>query len=265
MQTIWKRFHHAYSSRGCQVALLSVLTILLFAAAANAGAQTSIIISQNTKYSAFPGGGALSGSNPAGGSMAVNSLGVVVAGDTYGHDIVEFAPPAFTATKISPDTSANVSAVAIDSSGFLYVADQYNSNFIKVPMNADGTYTIAVNTEGNTSTLPACLGDTKGDAKVAECLISNPGTALGAFGVSSMTFSAGGALFFATDNNLGTPATGTVPYSIFECNTLCLYGTTAPTLIYAENITPAGAVATSGQYYIGGLALDAYGNLFFTD
>jgi hypothetical protein len=265
MQTIWKRFHHAYSLRGGCAALLSVLTILLFAATANAVAQTSIIISQNTKYSAFPGGGALSGEDPAGGSMAVNSLGVVVAGDTYNHDVVEFAPPAFTPTKITPNTNANVSAVAIDSSGFLFVADQYNNNIIKVPMNANGTYTITVNTEDNVSTLPACLGDTKGDATVPECLIGNPGTTLGAFGVSAMTFSSGGALFFATDDNLGTPATGTVPYTIFECNSLCLYGTTAPVLIYAEPVQAPGLVATDGQYYIGGLALDPNGNLFFTD
>jgi hypothetical protein len=253
-----------YTWRGTCVALLSVLTIFVFAGAANAVAQTSIILSQVTTYGPFPGGGAISGEDPAGGSMAVNSAGVVVAGDTYGGGILEFAPPLYAATVISPDTKANVGAVAIDSSGFLYVADQYNSNIIKVPMNANGTYTITVNTEDSVSSLPACLGDTKGDATVPECLISNPGTALGAFGVSSMTFSSSGALFFATDDQGDTGGVGPA-YTIYECNTLCLYGTTAPVLIYAEPVQAAGLVAQDGQYYIGGLALDAWGNLFFTD
>ena len=255
-----------YASRGTLVALLAVLAIFVFAGAANAGAQTSIIVSQNTTYGGFPGGGAFSGEDPAGGSMAVNSLGVVVAGDTYGANVVEFAPPAYAATVISPaSSSGNVGAVAIDSSNFLYFADQYNTNILKVPMNANGTYTITVNTEDSgASALPACLGDTKGDASVPECLISNPGTALGAFGVSSMTFSSSGALFFATDDQGDTGGVGPA-YTIYECNALCLYGTTAPVLIYAETVTASGLVATQGQYYIGGLALDTFGNLFFTD
>ncbi len=255
-----------YASRGTLVALLAILAIFVFAGAANAGAQTSIIISHNTAYTALTGGGAFSGEDPAGGSMAVNSLGVVVVGDTYGHQIDEYAPPAYTATVISPsgDTNENVGAVAIDSSNFLYIADQYNSNIVKVPMNANGTYTITVEPEDSVSTLPACAGDTKTPDTAGECLISNPGTALGAFGVSSMTFNSASALFFATDDQGDTGGVGPA-YTIYECNSLCLYGTTAPVLIYAETVTPAGAVATSGQYYIGGLALDAYGNLFFTD
>ena len=254
-----------YTWRGTCVALLSVLTILLFASTANATSPGPIILSQSTKYSPLPGGGAFSGEDPAGGSMAVNSRGVVVAGDTYGSGVVEWAPPTYTGTVISPSGS-NVSAVAIDSSNFLYVADQYNGSIIKVPMNADGTYTITVATEGDQSSLSACAGDTKTPDTAGECVITNPGGSLGGIGISAMTFSASGALFFATDDQGESGGAGP-GYSIYECKSTCLYGATptAPILIYAENVTPAGNVATQGQYYVGGLALDAYGNLFFTD
>src|SRR5580693_9062619 len=93
MQTIWKRFHEAYSSRGCQVALLSLLTILLFAATANATSPKPIMVGQTTWYTAFPGGGALSGGNPAGVSWASNSKGVIVASETYGNALVQFSGP----------------------------------------------------------------------------------------------------------------------------------------------------------------------------
>jgi hypothetical protein len=255
-----------FTRQGTLVALLSALTIFLFAGAANLTAQTSIILSQNATYAALPGGGTMDGGNPAGGSMAVNSLGVVVAGDTYGGDLVEFAPPTYAATTISPDTGNNISGVAIDSSNFLYISDQQSGNIVKVPMNANGTYTITADPAGAVTSLQACAGDTKTPDTAGECIITNPLTALGTFGVDSMTISTSGIMYFATSSWIGGSAgTGLVPYSIYKCNALCLYGTTAPTLIYAEDITPAGDVATQGQYYIGGIALDSFGNLFFTD
>ena len=257
-----------YTSRGICVALLGVLAIFVFAASASAATIPAVpfVVSQNTAYTALPSGGALSGEDPAGGTIGVNSQGVVVVGNTYGKAIIEFAPPAFKATVISPDTNVQSGAIAIDSNNFLYIADQYNNSIVKIPANANGTYTITVDPEGKVSSLPACAGDTKTPDTAGECLISAPGTALGTFGVSSIIVNASGTVFFATDDFTNSGA-GDVPYSIYECKTTCLYGSspTAPTLIYQEPIEPAGSVAQFGQYYIGALALDAYGNLFFTD
>jgi hypothetical protein len=258
-----------YMSRGTCVALFTVLAIFLLAAATNASAQTKFVLSQNTAYAALGGGGAFSGEDPAGGSMAVNSMGVVIVGDTYGGGIIEYAPPTYAAVDISPDSKSNIGAVAIDSNGFLYAADQYGGNIIKVPMNANGTYDgqITVNTEDSgVATLPACAGDTKTPDTAGECVIGTITASIGGFGVSSMAFNSANALFVATDDQGDTGGVGPA-YSIYECKSTCLYGATptAPILIFAEPVTPAGSVATQGQYYIGGLAVDAFGNLFFTD
>ena len=77
----------------------------------------------------------------------------------------------------------------------------------------------------------------------------------------SMVFDAKGDLFFGTTNqNQG----GNNPNKIYECTAACLYtGTPAPTVVYAE--PTASAPDTTGQLSIGGMAIDASGNLFFTD
>ena len=260
MQTIWKRFHEAYSSRGCQVALLSLLTLLLFAATANAIAPPGpIVVSQTTWYTAFPGGGALSGGNPAGVSWAINSKGVIVASETYGNNIVQFSGPGYAATlagKVS-----NAGAITIDKNGFLYVGTQYGNSIVKVAMNATtGLYNITADPGASTftsTTVPACTGVTATDNTAGECLIAPlTASALGYFAVESMTVDSTGDLFVATD-----AAGSGEPYSIFECVLKCLYGATptAPTLIFSE---PINATA---QLWVGGIALDPSGNLFFTD
>ena len=141
MQTNWKRFHHRFSSRGICVSLLSVLTILLFAAAAS-NAQAPIVVTQSSWLTQFPSGsGAISGGNPAGVSWGVNSMGVIVASDTYGNAIIQFSGPGYAES--SAGKVSNAGGIAIDSNGFLYVGTQYGNSIVKVSMNTTtGLYSI---------------------------------------------------------------------------------------------------------------------------
>ncbi len=264
MQRIWNRFNHAYSSRGSCVALLSVLAIVLFASAANAVAPAPIVVSQTTQYAALPSSsGPFAGEEPVGSSWAVNSKGVAVVSGTYGNNIYEYAPPTYAATVAGP--LGNASGVAIDNNGFLYVSVQYGNSIVKYPMNSDGTYTWTVDPTSTGNTPPTCAGDTKAPDTAGACLIT-PLTVsgLGYFGVTSMAFDSNNVLYFSTDDQ------GSNQWSIFQCKNNCAYpasGATAvdPTLIYAEPVTPSASVATQGQLWIGGMAFDPWGDLFFTD
>jgi hypothetical protein len=76
-----------------------------------------------------------------------------------------------------------------------------------------------------------------------------------------MVFDSNGDMFFGTTNN---NQGGSNPNSIYECTAACLYsGTPAAKLLFKE---PTSATPnTTGQLSIGGMAIDASGNLFFTD
>jgi Chitobiase/beta-hexosaminidase C-terminal domain len=277
-----------YMSRGTCYALLSVLAICMLAAFAQAQPAVPIVVSQTTWGGAFPGGGVLSQETVAGNSWGMNSDGVLVASTTYGNNIIQFAGAGYPATVAGPYTNAG--SVAIDSSNFLYVSGQYSNVVIKVPMGTvvngtftaspNGTYTWALD-PGNLptgTTIPACTGVAKTDETTGECEITSlTASSLGYFGVSAMAFDAAGDLFFATDDQGDSGGQGPA-YSIYECvktskaTTDCLYGTgtVAPVLLYAPSVTPAASLSCTatpavGQIYIGGLALDQAGDLFFTD
>jgi hypothetical protein len=273
MQTIWKRFHHAYSSRGTWVTLLSVLTIVLFAAAvseAQGPPPPPIIVSQVNWLTPYPGGGVLPGTAPAGSSWAMNSSGVIVVSETYGGNILQFSGPGYAASVVGPIAGYyNGGGIAIDSTNNLYVSSQDYSVIVKIPPNANGTYTMATDPSkpASVSTLTNCTGIAKSDTALGECLIPMAGDPnAGTYGVESLAFDKGGDLFIATDG-LGSAAS-TVGYSIFECNHTCLYGAsgtaTAPVLIYAEPVNTTNPTV-AGQLYIGTMGFDPWGNLFFTD
>src|ERR1019366_7794379 len=123
---------------------------------------------------------------------------------------------------------------------------------VKIPY-VNGTYAALAAT---TSTTPNCTGATD----TVEGIMSNV-TISGGSGVVSMVFDSKGDLFFGTTNN---NQGGSNPNSIYECTAACLYsGTPAATLLFKE---PTSATPnTTGQLSIGGMAIDASGNLFFTD
>jgi len=259
MQSKWNRIQSG-TARGTWVALLSVLIILLFAATANA-ASAPIIVSQTTQYAALPAGGPFAGEDPVGSSWGIDSQGVVVVSSTYGNNIYQYAPPAYTPTVAGP--FSNASGVAIDNNGYLFVSGQYSNVIAKFPMNPDGTYTWTV--DPTATAPPTCAGDGKTPDTAGACLITSLTTSsIGLNGVVSMAFDSSNNLYFATDDQ------GSNPFSIYQCKTPCAYpasGATAvdPTLLYAEPIQPSGAVATQGQLRIGAMAFDPWGDLFFTD
>jgi hypothetical protein len=112
------------------------------------------------------------------------------------------------------------------------------------------------------SSLPACTGTAKTDTAAGECLIANPGNALGYFGVATMAFDAKGNFYFATDDQ--NPNTN--GYSIWKCSHSCLYTATtppSPIQVWAEPIS--ATPSTTGQLFIGPISFDPWGNLFFTD
>jgi len=102
------------------------------------------------------------------------------------------------------------------------------------------------------------------DTAAGECLVPGPGK-LGYLGVGGFAWDAKGNLYFTTDDQAGLYGSSAIPYAIYQCDTACLYGPTftAPVLIFNEpdSATPK----TTGQLFIGAIAFDPWGNLWFTD
>jgi hypothetical protein len=210
----------------------------------------NVLVNQSTQFGTLPSGGAQSGESPAGDTMAVNSAGNVLVGNTYGGQITLYTPQGVQTVLGSP--SGNVSGVAVDGQNNLFIGLGYSSTLVKVPY-VNGAYA-TITTEG--STTPACTG-----TDTAECVVSS--VTAGGTDIISMVFDSKGDLFYSTTNSAGG---GNSQNSIFKCSAACLYatgGSPAPVLLFQEPV--ASAPNTSGQLSIGGLALDASGDIFFTD
>jgi len=281
------------SPLGTWVALLSVLTVLLFASAV-ALAQTPIVISQqfwgaNETNSAATfanttvatSGGNWGSASPGGHSAAVNTHGVFVAGTSYGGFVEQFTNQNTLMTVIG-ESDILPGGIAIDRNNNLYISGESSNVIYKIPVNstANGAYGVGtygpINSAcpnasscaflgggaGSTGTPPpACAGiglppDTNGICQI------NLGNGNYGFNIASLAVDSNHNLFFTTDGNAGS-GTPSAPFSVFECNTACLYpaaGTTPkPVLIYVE---PAGS---GGQLYTGAIAVDQNDNVYFTD
>ena len=281
MLTNWFRFNGC-SPRGTLVALLSAVTLLLFAPAI-AAAQTSIVISQqfwgaNETNPAIPtSGGAWGPASPGGHSVAVNSYGVFVVGTSYGGFAEQFTSQGTMMTVIG-QSNILPGGIAIDRNNNLYISGESSNVVYKIPPNvtANGAYgvgtygpidescpnsssncTFVVGGSGSAGTPPpTCAGIGQSPDINGICQI-NLGNGNYGFNIASLAVDSNHNLYFTTDGN------STSPYSVFECNTACLYpaaGTTPkPVLIYTE---PAGS---GGQFYTGGIAVDQDDNVYFTD
>lgn len=209
-----------------------------------AGAQTTkpnIVLSQTQLLAGFPSGGALSGGSPAGSSMTVNTLGNLIVSTSYGGQIAQFNAQTGTATVLG--SYNNPGPVAVDSANNLYIADVFDTTITKVPY-VSGAYVALSTPSGST---PVCTG-----ADTAECTL--PSLTGGIYGYASMAFDAAGNLYLTSTNG------GTYANAIFVCSTSCLSAATpAATLVYQE------PVSATAQLYIGGIAVDASGDIFFTD
>jgi hypothetical protein len=234
---------------GAWAILLTVLVLCLCAAIAGAQTVPNVVMSQVTLMAGFGSGGALTGGAPSGSSMAVDANGNVIVSATYGKEILEFVPGASSPTKLGGAfTSFNPGGVAIDPAGNLYLSNTYNGTIIKIPVS-NGTY--AAIPEPGSST-PTCTGN-----DTAECALP---TTLPVSGVVGMVFDASGDLFVTSTSG------GTNPNSVIECTSACLVsGTPAPAVLFAESTTATTEGTSSAIYNLGGIAVDKWGDVFFTD
>ncbi|MGA2350949.1 MAG: hypothetical protein ABSF70_10985 [Terracidiphilus sp.] len=250
MRALFNNFDNSSRSRAAGVwgVLFFVLVFCLCATVASAQTVPPIVMSQLTWLNTLQTGGAISSGDPAGASFVVNQNGDIILGNTKA--LWLFNGQTGAATNLG--TVSNVQAVAVDSKNNLYVANLYNPPIVKVPF-VNGAY-VAYNSApaGN------CTGNDAVACKVPGLTVSANGYW---FGVASMAFDASGDFFFATINQ------NTAPNSIWECSAACMTGTGSVVQIYQEPTTVPTPTATSGtgQLILGGLAIDPWGNIFFTD
>ncbi len=226
--------------------LLAATTVALGASLAAGQSVPNVVMSQVTTLAALPNGGALSGGNPAGSSMAVDPAGDLFLSTTYGNTLVEYAAGSTTATKLG--SFSNIGPVAIDSAGNLYLGNTYNTTVVKIPL-VSGTYAAVSDPSSST---PACTG-----SDTAECKL--PFSAPVA-GLVAMVFDSAGDLFFTSTSG------GTDPNSVFECTAACVAtGTPAPALLYSEPAANVTEGSSTAAWSIGSIAVDPWGDVFFTD
>jgi sugar lactone lactonase YvrE len=221
------------------------------------GPGTGILTSQLTWLGAYPAGGDENEGTAAGDSFGINQDGYILVSTTYGGTVIEVNGQTGAVTTLGDyGQYGNTGGTAVDSKGNLYVGGLYGagSNIIaKVPYLGNGVY--ATLTDATQGTPPAnCTG-----TDTTECVLAPLTTISGGFGVASMKFDAQGDFFLATSDQGN-------PHAIFECTAACLAGGTgapAPVMLFQE---PIGASPnTTGQLYLGDIAIDSTGNLFFTD
>jgi len=185
----------------------------------------------NQIYWSYQSGSFTDGQNPAGGSFAVTQNGLIYVGTTYSNktDIVSQS----TGALIQSISMSGGNAFTIDSHNNLYMGHLYNSAVYKIPF-VSGAY-VALS---DLSSAPNCTG-----TDTVICTVAN----LPSGGTKAVAFDASGNLYIVT-----VPAAPGVN-AIYECAVACQTGGTA-TLVYSDT---TGAVSQ--------IALDPWGNLFFTD
>ncbi|MGC2163279.1 MAG: hypothetical protein WA634_15330, partial [Silvibacterium sp.] len=253
------------------IATLAVTTLLFCMATASGQTRSNIVVSQINWLTPFPSGQVLSPGNAAGSSFAVNSNGDILIGTTYGNQVLLVNGQTGTATSLG--SFQNIGAVAVDSQNNLYVAGAYTGYIVKLPY-VNGTYA-ALTTDPQTTVPPSCTGSDTAECAWGENNLYYSGNNYW-FGVTSMTFDSAGDLFFATNDTNNN--TGSNPYSIFECSAACVAaantstvgtGSTVPALLFTEptptSSTAPGCTGSTVQVTVGGLGVDPWGNLFFTD
>jgi len=228
-----------------------LLALCLYASPAIAAGPPPIVVTGPTVVIGdlqFGGatGGWPGGQAPLGGTFVVGPNGDVIVGDGYGGCAacgVFMITPAGVQSVLA--NFGNSNAAGMDQYGNAYIARDYGPSIIKLPYNsATGTYT-------GFTTLPTanCLGGTQ---DTAACVFASGSQSLFAGengGFSSLFFDGQGNFFFSTDAN---PANN--PDTIYECAASGLPACSSPTVVYAD---------TSGG--LGSVAIDPWGNLFFSD
>ncbi|HEX5285243.1 MAG TPA: chitobiase/beta-hexosaminidase C-terminal domain-containing protein [Bryocella sp.] len=215
------------------------------------GTSLSVLTNQITLLGSFSTTanccGALPGGSPAGNSFAADANGNLLTSNTYGNQILEFSPGA-TAPTVLDSSYGNPGPVALDAAGNLYIGDTYNGTVVKVPPTSNGYAAISAPGSGT----PTCTG-----TDAAECKMP---TSMPVSGIVSMVFDASGDLFFTSTDGSSNPNT------VYECTAACLMtGSPAPALLWAEPTATVAEGSANASWYLGGIAVDPWGNVFFTD
>jgi hypothetical protein len=215
---------------------------------ATAAGVPALLMNQQNWLQPLPAGGAFAGDSAAGTSFGVNAAGDVLLSTSYGDTVAEYSPTTGNFTTLgSYGKYNNTGGVALDANGNLYIGALYSGIVVKDPY-ANGSYGAV--TDATSGTEPANCTSTS----TTECVVAPVSTTAGIGGVSAMTFDASGDMFIATDDQ------GTA-HSLWECTAACLStGAPTPVMLFQE---PTGT--SPNQLYIGAIAVDPWGNLFFTD
>lgn len=234
----------AGANQGVQYAAAPQVQATIVIKAASPAGVPGLIMTQKNWLGALPTGGAFGGATAAGTTFGVTPDNQnIVVGTSYGGSIEMWNLKAAAYTHLGK--FANVGAVALDVQGNLYAGGAYNGTMMKLPY-ANGKF--AILSDPQSAAPPQCTG-----TDTAECTVFTGVS--GVSGFASIAFDAQGNMFFATDDQ------GTA-HSIWECTVACENtGSPAPTMLFHEPTAASGA----NQMYVGPLAVDPWGNLFFTD
>ena len=202
-----------------------------------------LLMNQTNWLASLPTGGAYGGSAAGGTTFGVTNDGNnIVVGTSYGGTVAVYNLKAGAFATVGK--YGNAGGVATDSQGNLYISGAYSGVIAKIPY-ANGKF--AAMTDPSGTPPPQCTG-----TDTAECTVVQGVSGIN--GVAGMTFDSLGNLFISTDDQGAA-------HSIWECTVACQNtGSPAPTMLFQE---PAGSGGQ--QLYIGGIAVDPWGNIFFTD
>jgi sugar lactone lactonase YvrE len=212
-----------------------------------AGVPAALLVNQATfigDFGANYSGGFTSSNNPAGGSIAVNSLGDVIDGNTYGNNIQIWAPSSsgYTQTTVN---NGGAGGASVDAANNIYAGYIYYQQIWKVPF-IGSAYATTIPSTG----APNCAG---GAADTSPCLFNLSGLVNSEAGVTATAFDTLGNLFIVSEPNSKTGLNGIYMIPAASLATIS-YGNVTLTPVY-----------TSDQYTISSITLDANNNLFFTD
>jgi sugar lactone lactonase YvrE len=197
-------------------------------------------------------GGFTSGPNPAGGSFAVNSLGDVIDGNSYGKNIQIWTPSSngypltYTQIDIPMPSGSNVAGASVDAQNNIYAANLYYHQLWKVPF-VSGAYATTV-----PSSVPNCVGSGGSTPDSTFCAFTISGFANGESEVYATAFDTNGNMFLVSELS----ATG--QNGIYEIPAASLASISGGTIA----MTP---IYTTDPNSIASIAFDANDNLFFTD
>ncbi len=200
-----------------------------------AGSRLPIVVSQLSWIGAINGGGFLAGGNPTGGSFAVNQQGNIIVSNTFGSAIYMYNGTTGAVATLSPAGGfSNPGGITVDSRNNLYISNNYNPYIYKIPYVGGAYATIS----SPSSPPPACTG-----ADTTECLFVQ----LGSASARAIAFDSAGNFYMVS-----APSTSGAT-AIYECSVTTCQPSGTGTLIYSDTNT------------IGSIAIDPWGNLFFTD